>query len=841
MVKLLSFLSIRQFRQHKTLYAICVLSLSLGVALVVSMDLALQSSRKALEKINQIEWTGATHKITAKGRALKDEEVLSIMKQFPSISFAPMIRAYVASDRFDGEIFTLIGIDPFLEKDVRKNNADLIEGDSDLLRSFLLEPNHVFTSKSNMKRFHISDGDVLSVKISGKSAKLNIQSFDETKSKRTSSWFDSVLVADIATVQELSDRIGQIDSVYVHLSPTEEIFIKSFLPSTFTLTDIQTVLNGSKEMTGSFEFSLVALSLLGLLVSAFLIFSALYFLVTERIPQLGLLKVLGLRSNDIFYMIAVEAICIGFAGAILGIPLGYVIGKFSVLLVSHTLRDLYWSVHVSHVYTSFRTIALGFGMAILFSMLGAFFPAIYAKSMSHTQSAQQSWTLQNQSRFLKGSAFLGLVSTGFYFFLLYINHSVAGAFVSALLAVVVFTTAIPLLLSFLFFISKKWNGSWSTFLGLRQGQGGMFITWFGTASLAIALAMSLAIAQMTYSFRSALTRWMDQVVTGDVFVSPDDIYGGNSSDQTFVVDPRVVDLVEKNPLVKSISYLVVGKLKTTHGEIPFGAIQKKNDVEEYEMWKLFVPKEKLKVAFHSGGVLISEPLARRKNWLSPTSITLSTPSGEKTVPVLGIFREYGNSLGVIHIDRDIYQQWWHDSRVSALSVLLNQSQDLARFVSDIREKTLGLQLLKIQPNHDLKTEALRIFDQTFEVTRSLKWVSVLIALLGLFSAQGARNLRMMKDIDLLRTLGVAKKDFQKMKWLDAFIHAIVACCIAIVLGCVLTWILIDVIQVRAFGWSFDMILSHHDLLMTIAFSFAGVFLVTILGVSNRFQDPEARE
>lgn len=700
----------------------------------------------------------------------------------------------------------------------------------------------VFASNNTMKRFDIAQGETLEAKISGRSGTLIFASLNENNTGEAKSWFDSVLIADIATVQEVSQRLGQVDALYVRLTQEQENQIQNQLPEKFALSNMAAVLSGSKEMTKSFEFSLVALSLLGMLVSAFLIFSALYFLVTERIPQLALLKIMGLRSNDVFAMIAVEALCIAIVGALIGIPLGYLIGKFSVLLVSRTLRDLYWSVHVSHVYTSMRTIWLGFGMAIFFSLLGALFPAIYARSMSNTKSVQQSWSLQGQSKFLKTSVILSLLFFGLYFLLLNANASVPASFTSALFMVLACTMCVPLLLAFVFFVAKKMRGSWSVFLGLRQAQAGMFITWFGTASLAIALAMSLAIAQMTFSFRVALVDWMGQVVTGDVFISPDDIYGGNSSDQTFAVDEAVIKVLQKNPLVQSLAYLTVGKIKTDGGEVALGAVEKKNDIEEYQMWKIFVDQDKLKSAFDAGGVLISEPLARRKNWMSPRSIILFTPTGEKTVPVLGIFREYGNAQGVIHIHRKMYQTWWNDNKVSGVAVLLkNPQQDLTRFVNEIRQQTIDTQLLKIQPNQELQSEALRIFDQTFEVTRSLKWVSVLIAMLGLFAAQGARNLRMAKDMELIKTLGVMKKDFEYMTFLEALVHAAVACVVAIALGCILTWILINIIQVRAFGWSFDMLLSHRDILMTVAFSFGGVFLASMLGLKNKFQKNESLE
>lgn len=368
----------------------------------------------------------------------------------------------------------------------------------------------------------------------------------------------------------------------------------------------------------------------------------------------------------------------------------------------------------------------------------------------------------------------------------------------------------------------------------------MFITWFGTASLAVALAMSLSIAQMTFSFRSALVEWMREVVVGDVFVSPDDLYGG-SSDQSFSLDPEVVRRIENNKYVKSISYLVIGSVKTDRGEVHLAAVEKEKDVEEYKMWKLFVPAQKLKSEFRDGGVLISEPLARRQNWLQPTSITLFTPTGKKTVPVLGIFREYGNSQGVIHIQRKKFIEWWNDSRISAVSVNLKDPKTLPVFVSEIRQSTSSIQLLKIQPNNDLIVEALRIFDQTFEVTRSLKWVSVVIALLGLFAAQGARNLRMSKDMELLYTLGVTSKNFQSMKWVEAVFHAIVSCVVAVTLGCVLTWVLIYVIQVRAFGWSFPMLISQKDILMTIVFSFVGVIVATLIGFGRNMKTMENKE
>lgn len=818
----------------------CVLALSLGVALVVSMDLALQSSRKALEKINEIEWTGVSHKITGKGRPLQDLEAIAIMKKFPAVSFAPMVRAYVSSPKLDGEVFTLLGIDPFLEKDVRKNNAELIEESSNQLQMFLLQPGSVFTSKKNLSRFGILEGSLLDVKISGKSAKIVVHGFENRSSSESISQLDSIMLADIATVQEVSGRIGQIDALYTNLSETQFDEILRELGEHYAIADVKTVLSDSKEMTHAFEFSLVALSLLGLLVSSFLIFSALYFLVTERVPQLSVIRIMGLRSKDIFLMIVVEALCIGIIGAMIGIPLGYLIGKFSVLLVSRTLRDLYWSVHVSHVYTSMRTIWIGIGMSVFFSILGAVFPALYARSISHMQSSQQSWTLQNQSRFLRWSVFGVFSGCVGYFIAFYFGKSVGSGFLSGCMAVVAFTSVVPLLLWILFSISKFMKKSWSVFIGVRQGQASMLITWFGTASLAVALAMSLSIAQMTFSFRSALIDWMKEVVVGDVFVSPDDLYGGNN-DQNFRLNPEVVKQIENSKYVKSISYLVIGSVATERGNIHIAAVEKENDVEEYQMWKWFVDKEKLASEFQKGGVLISEPLARRQNWLTPTSVRISTPSGEKTVPILGVFREYGNSQGVIHIQRRKYIEWWKDEKVSAVSVMFNDPKEVNLFTRELREKTSNLQLLKIQSNQDLFVESLRIFDQTFEVTRSLKWVSVIIAILGLFAAQGARGLRMAKDTEALRTLGVTSRNFQRMKWIEALIHAVVASFVAIILGCVLTWILIYVIQVRAFGWSFPMILSNKDIWMTCFFSFVGVIVATVGNLKNNFKAAENRE
>jgi putative ABC transport system permease protein len=86
---------------------------------------------------------------------------------------------------------------------------------------------------------------------------------------------------------------------------------------------------------GSFRLALRFLSLLSLLIAAFLVHSTLSMALAERRRELSIARCIGLSAARLRLLLILEGGVIGGLGALLGVPLGH--------LVAHVMSRVFWS------------------------------------------------------------------------------------------------------------------------------------------------------------------------------------------------------------------------------------------------------------------------------------------------------------------------------------------------------------------------------------------------------------------------------------------------------------------------------------------------------------------
>ncbi|MGV2435211.1 MAG UNVERIFIED_CONTAM: ABC transporter permease [Anaerolineae bacterium] len=125
---------------------------------------------------------------------------------------------------------------------------------------------------------------------------------------------------DIATAQALFDMNGKITRIDLILpadAPLQQITDR--LPSGARLVSLRGNDTTLSQMTRAFEINLQALSLLALVVGAFLIYNTVMFNVVQRRPIIGTLRSLGATQRTIFALILSEALLLGLIGTVVGI------------------------------------------------------------------------------------------------------------------------------------------------------------------------------------------------------------------------------------------------------------------------------------------------------------------------------------------------------------------------------------------------------------------------------------------------------------------------------------------------------------------------------------------
>ena len=114
--------------------------------------------------------------------------------------------------------------------------------------------------------------------------------------------------------------------------------------------------------------------------------------------------------------------------------------------------------------------------------------------------------------------------------------------------------------------------------------------------------------------------------------------------------------------------------------------------------------------------------------------------------------------------------------------------------------------------------SLEIFDQTYVITNVLYWLAMGVAFIGILSAMLALQLERARELAKLRALGMTPRQVGGMIALQSGGIGLLSGIASIPLGVVMAWVLIEVINRRAFGWQIDMSVAPGVLVTSVVFA-----------------------
>ena len=141
----------------------------------------------------------------------------------------------------------------------------------------------------------------------------------------------------------------------------------------------------------------------------------------------------------------------------------------------------------------------------------------------------------------------------------------------------------------------------------------------------------------------------------------------------------------------------------------------------------------------------------------------------------------------------------------------------------IEKVTAGRNVL-IFTNRNLRAEAIRVFDRTFAITYALELVAVVVAIVGIAGALLTVVIDRRRELGLLRFLGASVGQIRKLIFVEAGLIGLLANLAGLLLGIVLSWLLIFVINRQSFGWTIQLHWPTTVLLSALTL----VFLATVL-------------
>ena len=110
----------------------------------------------------------------------------------------------------------------------------------------------------------------------------------------------------------------------------------------------------------------------------------------------------------------------------------------------------------------------------------------------------------------------------------------------------------------------------------------------------------------------------------------------------------------------------------------------------------------------------------------------------------------------------------------------------------------------VQSNRAIREEAMSIFDRTFTITAVLRLVTLVVAFVGVLSALMALQLERFREFGVLRASGLTPAQVWRLVVLQTGLMGLVAGLFSVPVGLALSWVMIHVINLRAFGWTLSM-------------------------------------
>ena len=814
---LLRNITLRHLQHHKGRTLLSIVGIALGVGVFVSVQMAIYTAIESFNASVDHVSGKANLQVTSFGRGFSEEVYLKVKKVSGVKAATPVIQYVSKIDEPIGEPLYLLGIDVFSDKPFREYQFYEAEEDGLL---FLKNPHSIAITEKLANRHGLKRGDRITLIVGSKRVTLTITNLLKMEGPANSLEGNFGLL-DIASAQEALEKVGLIDRIDLMVDksvPVETIEseLKKVIPPGVEVRRSDTRSGQIEKMVSAFHLNLTALSFISLIVGMFLIYNAISVSVIQRRREIGILRSVGLTRSQVLRLFIGEAAIIGCLGSLAGIGIGIGLAKIMLYLVSRTITALYILVKAEHLLISPSVLMAGFGMGVLSSVLSAIGPAREASKIA-PKEALALGTLETKIRIRLG--YLSLIGVGLLILSLVlalqkpIFHRPIFGFVAALLILIGVSFLIPsvitllnrLLAPILRFLFKS-EGK----LASRYIHDSMARTVITIAALMTALSMLISISIMILSFRKTVDLWVEQSINGDVFIFP----GSYSiTGYSALLPLEVSKALPSLPGVKAVDSFRA--LEVEYQGYP--AIIASVDGQVFLNLKVIRftrgnPQTILQQFASGQAVLVTESFSLRHHVKAGDRIKLNTPQGDREFPVSGVFYDYSSDWGMVLMEKKVYQSLWNDETLHSAGIYLKEGVSQQAFKETIRERYSKPYRLFVVSHRELRSEVLKIFDQTFAITYALEFIAIIVAILGIINSLNALIIERQRDIGIIRAVGGFRKQVQKATLIEAGMIGFFSHILGLLCGFLLSILLIYVINKQSFGWTIQFSIPLRSLI-----------------------------
>jgi len=617
------------------------------------------------------------------------------------------------------------------------------------------------------------------------------------------------IVMDIAAAQRAVGRTTKVDRILLDIPDRENLQartkqISALLAPGIEIRTVGTATDENRKMLAAFRWNLKLLSYIALIVGAFLIYNTISVSVVRRRAEIGIARALGASRAETLLAFTGEAAALGIAGAVLGVPFGRVMASGAVRLMGATVNALYVSSRPGPLELGLASVATALVVGIGVAVVAAYAPAREAAQITPVEAMargrREFLVRVHSSRdltiavILAGAAWAAAKVPA-------VGGKPLFGYLATLFAIAAGTLAIPFLVS----VAMKFSGAAlkrtgvAALLASRSLLGSLRRTSVLVAALATSVAMMTAVGIMVGSFRTTVIQWMEGEVPADFYLRP---AGNPAVDRHPTISIELADNLAALPGVEAVHRLRAYQVSfdgvpTTVAAADLRESRRRGRSDFFSGR----PAEEVWQELRSGNaVVVSEPFTYKHNVKQGDTITLPLGTSLAKFRIADVYYDYGSERGFILMDRTAMSKYLPEDAPSNLAVYVKDGADRAAVRKEIDRAAANYRVL-IFSNAELRKQAIVIFDKTFAITYALEAVAVLVAVIGVAGALLALVIDRKRELGLLRFLGASAAQIRRMILAEAALLGLLASAVGLLLGFALSLILVFVINKQSFGWT----------------------------------------
>lgn len=552
-----------------------------------------------------------------------------------------------------------------------------------------------------------------------------------------------------------------------------------------------------------FNAAMSMFSVIALLVGAMLIYNTFAMTVVERTREIGLLRALGMGKGQLLRLVLGEALFLGLGGTALGLAGGPGLAFPLMKLMSKMMGGFPLESFVMPPAGAVQGLVVG----LVITFIAALLPAWRGSRISPIEALREA-RIHKEGFLLRRGWIIGLgllavvavdqivsfLSGELFFITLFL-----GATLLVPQTIVLLERAIRLGVTAVYGQPGRLGS-----MNLQRSKGRVSLT---VGVLMVGVTMLIAIGSMNASFTAEVHEWMEAALAGDLYIS--------SFRPLRLQLMRNLREVEGMGPMTPVRYMYV---RTVGGISAEGFHEKREimlikfidprtygDVASLRFAEDEGDAEAMLERFAQGdALLISGTVGTLLKVGRGDTVRLRTNRGERDFEVAGVIQDFFQGGRVMYGSWTDLKRYFGEDKATLFMARVEPGAEVSQVKQRLEEGVARSRHLEVESGEEARAEMERATSQVFAMFGAVVWIAIIVAGLGVTNTVTMSVLERMREIGMLRSLGMLVGQVSRMVLAESLAMGVIGGLFGLLVGLPLSWVMV-VGMSQGTGWKMDYI------------------------------------